>query len=128
MSGSTHTLQTNLLPGFFNQENYNLISYWCTKTLEKIYNNKIVLTPSSIAIECQNVYDERIEAIPKMNQRVVMNLVRAVRNEMDDIERKNYFMDSYRDSYNYDPILGIKPYETPKLNYNARAFKFHFTF
>jgi hypothetical protein len=76
----------------------------------------------------EEVYNERLEPLPKMNQRVVLHLVRSFLNHTDEMEKVNMFADNRWNAYNYSSNLGIKPYETPKLNDRHRGFRFHFTY
>ena len=134
---SIHTLYpSNRVDGFLTDQNAAVISKLVTETLAKIYRQKVVVTPDSIWRTMQRINEERVETIPQMNRRVALDLLREIQNEFDETERANYLMFNYWNQYNWDPILGIRPYEKPKLKSDAissyrskdRAFHFHFTF
>lgn len=113
---------------FFNPQNVALLSNILTETIAKEFKQKVVVTDGSIMREMQKVMEERYEAIPMMNRRVLVELLRDFRGQMFSTEKANYLLNYKWEAYNYDPILGIKPYETPKLNERYRPLKFAFTF
>ena len=126
---SIHTLdQSFLLPGFFTRENIEFISNKVTDILAKEYNGKVVIPSSSIMREMQTQYEDRVDTIAKMNQRVIMELVRSFRNYQSEITRASYWAQNVWNAHLYHPSLGIKQYETPKLNKNVRGMRFAFTF
>lgn len=113
---------------FFNPQNVAFISNRLTETLAKEFKQKVIVTDESIMRTMQRVFEERYEAVPMMNERVFIELLRDFRDQMFETERSNYLLNYKWEAYNYDPILGIKPYETPKLNQRHRPLKFAFTF
>ena len=126
---SIHTLSPGVrLPGFFTRTNVEFISNKVTKILGKEYSQRIIIPNNYIVREMQFQHEDRLETIAKMNHRVVIELVKSFRNYQSEIEKSNYYSRNVWNSYNYDSALGIKPYETPKLNNNARGFRFHFIF
>jgi len=126
---SIHTIYPGYRdPAFFTPENVAYISNILTETMGKEFRQRVVFTDSSIMRTMQRVFEERYETIPQMNQRVVLELLRNARNEFDETERANYLMSNIWEAYNYDPILGIKPYDNIKLNRRYRGLKFNYTF
>ena len=126
---SIHTLDPGFrVPGFFTEENIQFISYKVTKILSLEFNAKVIVPTSSIMREMQYIHEDRVQTIPKMNQRVIMELVRSFRNYQDEIKKANYWSQNIWNAYNYSPALGIKPYETPKLDKNVRGLRFAMTF
>ena len=113
---------------FFNGHNVALISNILTETLAKEFKQKVIITDESIMRTMQQIFEERYETIPEMNRRVLIELLRDFRNQMFATEKANYLLNNKWEAYNYDPVLGIKPYETPKLNQRYRPLKFAFTF
>lgn len=133
---SIHTLDpTFRVPGFFTQENVNTISKLITLTIAQSYTDKKVIVPDPhIWRDMQRVQEERPESVARMNRRVVMNIVRGFLDFVQETQRANMWAHHRWDGYNFDPKLGIKQFETPKLRGNRvqrrddRGFRFHFTF
>ena len=134
---SIHTLDPQFrTPGFFTQENVNTISQLVTATIAQSYSGKKVIVPNPHIIRfMQKIHEDRLESIPKMNQRVVMELVRSFLSHVDQQERANYWAAHRWDAYNRNPEqLGIRPHDTPKLRgervkrNDHRAFRFHYTY
>ena len=126
---SIHTLDPGFrLPGFFDQTNINFISQKITQILGKEYNAQVIIPDASIFIEMQHQHEDRIDTLAKLNQRVIMELVRSFRNYQEEIKQKSGWSQNIWNAYNYDPSLGIKPYETPKMRDNVRGMRFAMTF
>lgn len=133
---SIHTLQPSFrVPGFFTKENVSTISRLVTETIAKSYTARKVIVPDSHIVRfMQIVQEERPESVAKMNQRVVMDLVRSFLNHVEEQERANNWAYHRWDAYNWGANLGIRPYEKPKLRgkrvgkNDARGFRFHFTY
>ena len=134
---SVFTLEPGFrMPGYFIPENVALLSGLITDTLAKEYKQKIIVTDSSIMRTMVRVHEERIETVPEMNRRVALDLLREVRNQYDETERANYLMSNYVNAYNWDPILGIRPYDQIKMKSDSitpsrnkyLGQRFHFTF
>lgn len=125
MPSLTQTLQKSIIPGFITDENINLIICTCTNILATEYKQPVYFTRDGVIREMNMIYNEYPELIVDMNRRVVMSLCQQFRNQIAETERQNYFMDNFRNAYNYDPSLGIKPFETPKLNSRYRGLRFN---
>ena len=134
---SIHTLDPQFrVPGFFTKENIRTISKLVTQTIADTYTlRKVVIPDPHILIYMQIVHEaDRVESVSKLNERVVVGLVRSFLDHVLQQERANDWAIHRYDAYNHDPSLGIKPYETPKLRGNKvrrdadRGFRFHFTY
>jgi hypothetical protein len=127
---SIHTLYPGYRdPTFFNPQNVAYISNILTATMAKQYRQKIIFTDSSIMRTMQRVFEERYESVPQMNQRVILDLLREARDQFAETDRQNWFLSNIWEAYNYDPVLGIKPYDSQfKMNDRYRGMNFHFTF
>lgn len=126
---SIHTLDPGFrLPGFFDQRNIDFISHRVTEILSMEYNARVIIPDASIKMEMQNQHEDRIGTISKMNQRVIMELVRSFRNYQEEIKKKDNWSRNIWNAYNYDPSLGIKPYDKMKMNDRARGMRFAMTF
>jgi hypothetical protein len=132
---SINTLQpTFRTPGFFTEENIKTISELTTQTIGNTYKDKKVVVPNDVIVRfMQIVQEDRIEEVPKMNQRVIMDLVRSFLNFVKKNEQSNYFAENRWNAYMYDPQLHIKPFDEPKLRgervgrSDLRGFRFHFS-
>lgn len=133
---SIHTIDPQFrLPGFFTKENINTISELITMTIAQDYHGKKVVVPDEYIVRyMQKVHEEKIESIGKMNQRVIMDVVRTFVNHVEETERNNMWANNRWNAYNRDESLGIKPYDTIKLKgervgkNDARSFQFQFTY
>lgn len=126
---SIHTIYPGFrLPGFFTRENIHFISAKVTEILGTEFNARVIIPDSAIMREMQIQHEDRLQSIAKMNQRVIMELVRSFRNYQAEIRRASMWAQNMWGAYNYSPELGIKPYETPKLNKNARGMRFAMTY
>jgi len=126
---SIHTIYPgHRVPGFFTKLNIKFISDKVTEILGREYKQKIIVPDSSIMREMQYQHEFMVESVAKLNQRVIMSLLRSFRNYQDEINKANYFAGNVWNAYNYDNSLGIRQFSKPKLNDNARGFRFHFTF
>lgn len=134
---SIHTLDPQFrVPGFFTQENVNTISRLITETIGQSFSGKKVIVPDPHIVRfMQSIQEDRPEPIPKMNERVVIAIVRTFLDFVYENERNNNWSYFRYDAYNRGANLGIKPYDKPKLKGNfvgrqntQRRFTFHFTY
>lgn len=135
---SIHTLQPNWrIPGFFTEENVKFLSDKITEHLSKYYSGKKVVIPDPHIVRImQHIQEQRPESIPRMNQRVLIDIVAEFMDFVQKNENANNWSYFRYDAYNRTPNLGIKPYETPKLkgpDYAGRGNtylppRFHFTY
>ena len=135
---SIHTIDPQWrIPGFFTQENVDTLSNLITETIAQSYSKKKVIVPKpNIVRIMQFIQEQRPESIPKMNERVIMEIVSEFLNFTYENERSNNWSYFRYDAYNRTPNTGLKPYETPKLKgegYAGRGntelgFRFHFTY
>lgn len=134
---SIHTLDPQFrVPGFFTQENVNTISQLITETIAQSYSGKKVIVPNPHIVRfMQSIQEDRPESIPKMNERVVIAIVRTFLDFVAENERNNNWSYFRYDAYNRGANLGIKPYDKPKLKGSfvgrentQRRFTFHFTY
>lgn len=133
---SIHTLQPGFrVPGFFTEDNVNTISQIVTQTIGRKYSEKRVVVPNEDIVKfMQIVHEDRVESVAKMNERVVIDLVRSFFSHIEQIEQANNWADNRWNAYMYDPSLNMKNFEEPKLRGDRvgrsdgkGAFRFHFT-
>ena len=133
---SIHTLQPQFrVPGFFTQDNVDTISQLVTDTIAQSYSGKKVIVPNPHIVRfMQSIQEDRPESIPKMNQPVVISLVRTFLAFDTENERNNNWAYHRYDAYNHGANLGIKAFDKPRLKgpyvgkQTARSFRFHFTY
>jgi hypothetical protein len=138
---SIHTLgKITRVPGFFTKENVSTISKLITETIKQNFSSeqskyKMVVVPDPHIVRMmQQIQEEYIEDISKMNQRVVMTIVRMFMDDTRKQEQANYWASNYWNAWNYQE-LGIKQFDTPNLkgkkvgkNTDLSAFSFRFTY
>lgn len=121
---------------FFTEENVAFIQALITKTIAQTYSGKKVVIPKEdIKRTMQKIYEDQIETVPKMNRRVVMDLVRSFIDYTEETEKVNTWNDS-----KWDASLGLlngclstRSFYTPKLKQNLNysrqnGGRFHFTY
>ena len=129
MSIFTLTPDQARAPGFFCPENIQYLCETLTQTLKKEYKGVVKFTKASVVRAMQRIHEDRVETVPQMNQRVLIDLLRIFRNEMEENARANGFWDLVWGAWNYDPYLGIAPYDPRrKMNLRARPLRFRYTF
>jgi hypothetical protein len=114
---SIHTLGGQWrIPGFFTEDNVNTLSQLITDTIAQSYTGKKVVVPNPHIVRImQHIHEQRPESIPKMNERVIMNIVAEFIDFVNQNERNNNWSYFRYDAYNRTPNTGLKPYEKPKL-------------
>ena len=69
------TVYPGFIPdGYFDEDNVNFIQNKIAEILSRVFKQRIVIDKGSIVRVMQRVLSERIESIPKMNERVLMYL------------------------------------------------------
>jgi hypothetical protein len=79
MQASIATLIPNYPLGYFDNDNISFIQKKVTSVLKKEYVQNVIIDRASIVRIMQRVAEERMETIPKMNQRVIMYLTNDFR-------------------------------------------------
>lgn len=85
-------------PDFFDLENMVFIQKKLTELFKSEFKQNIVFDPASIVSAMYVVYYERIEAVPRMNYRVVMYLMAHFRNQQTENNKYLMFAESYSKS------------------------------
>lgn len=92
-------------PEFFNEDNKIFIQKKVAEVLSREFNQNIIFDPQSIVQVMQQVYMERVESVPRMNQRVVMELCRSFRNEQINNNKHLMWAESYTSTQKlFDPL------------------------
>lgn len=101
---STHAVLAQK-PEFFNEDNKIFIQRKVAEVLSKEFKQNIIFDPLSIVQVMQQVYQERVESVPRMNQRVVMELCRSFRNEQINNNKHLMWAECYPSTQKlFDPI------------------------
>lgn len=100
----THTIFPGFVPdGYFDNDNIEFIREKCAKVLSE-YSQKINFDRASVIRVMSRVMEERLEPIPKMNQRVIMYLCNEYRNHQNQLHKHLKWEEHYIESQRlYDP-------------------------
>ena len=80
MTSLLHTVFPGYRTFFFDNDNIVFIQQKITDIMSREYRQKINVDIASIVRVMERVYGERLETVPKMNQRVVMYICNEFRN------------------------------------------------
>lgn len=103
----THTIFPGFVPdGYFDNDNICFIRNRIADILQGEFYQRINFDRASVIRVMQRVLGERLEPIPKMNQRVLMYLGSEYRNHQADLHKilkwEDHFIESQR---LYDPTV-----------------------
>lgn len=107
----THSIFPGAVPdGYFESENIEFIRRKAAEVLSIEFVQTILFDRASVVRIMQRVLDERLETIPKMNQRVIMYLVNEYRVHQADLHKKFKWEEHYIESQRlYDPTTARGP-------------------
>lgn len=107
----THTIFPGYIPGgYFDEDNISFIRNKIAEILNRTYVQKINFDRASVIRIMQRVLEERLETIPKMNQRVIMYCVSEYLNHQQEIHRNLKWEENYIESQRlYDPMVERGP-------------------
>src|SRR4051812_10302405 len=74
-------------PNYFSEDNIVFIQHKIIHVLGLEFTQKILVDRSSIIRIMQRVLEERLESIPRMNQRVIMYITNEFRNHQIDANK-----------------------------------------
>jgi hypothetical protein len=108
---TTHSIFPGYVPdGFFDRDNIEFLRNKIAEILQRTYVQKIVFDNASVVRIMQRVLGERLETIPKMNQRVIMYCVNEYLLHQQDIHKKLKWEEHYIESQRlYDPTVERGP-------------------
>lgn len=98
MSGVVvHTLVpgANIPAGYFSPDNIEFLQNKITRVLSEFKQN-IRIDVASIKRVMARILEERIESVPKMNQRVIMSIASEFRRHEDTVQRALNWEETYR--------------------------------
>lgn len=107
----THTIFPGYVPdGFFEVDNIEFLRSKIAEVLGRTYTQKVNFDKASIVRIMQRVLDERLETIPKMNQRVIMYCTSEYLNHEQQIHKHLKWEENYIESQRlYDPMVERGP-------------------
>lgn len=83
-----NTIFPGFIPqGYFDEDNMVFIQQKIIHVLGLEFKQKIIVDRASIVRVMQRVLEERLESIPKMNQRVIMYITNEFRNHQLDANK-----------------------------------------
>jgi hypothetical protein len=118
-----HTLVPNAsIPlGYFDEDNIRFIQKKVTEVLKRMFTQNILIDRASIIRLMERVILERIEVIPKMNQRVIMYASNEFIIHQLDAEKHMNWEELYPLSQRlYDPSVEIGKYDQQKIKLSNR--------
>jgi hypothetical protein len=107
----THTIFPGYVPdGFFDNDNIEYIRRKTADVLHGEFYQTILFDRASVIRVMQRVLEERLEPVPKMNQRVIMYLTNEYRNHTGQIHKHLKWEEHYIESQRlYDPTTERGP-------------------
>jgi hypothetical protein len=95
----TSTIFPGYIPeGYFGEENVEFVRAKVGELLKREYVQFINIDKASVLRIMQRVLEERLEPVPKMNQRVIMYLANEFRTYQMDLKKKMKWEDHYIES------------------------------
>lgn len=86
-SNSHAMIQPKIPDGYFSQENVQFIQNKVIEVLHHEYEQSIIIDFGSIIRMMERIFEERPETIPRMNQRVVMELCHDFRIYQANVDK-----------------------------------------
>jgi len=101
----THSIFPGYVPaGFFDEENITFIREKVAHVLGLEFAQRVNVDRASVVRIMQRVLGERLEDIPRMNQRVIMYITNDVRNHQAELKKHMNWEEHYILSRQlYDP-------------------------
>lgn len=120
------------ISGYFDKENVDFLSKKITETIKKDITTNVTIDTASIVRVMQRVLEQRLETVPKMNQRVIMYVVDDYLDYQIECNRNLWWAEAYVQSQRlFDPSVrrGAIANWTVKLNpkETATTARFYFT-
>ena len=113
-----HTLVPNAsIPlGYYDEDNIRFIQNKIKEVLKRMFIQDILIDRASIVRVMERVLEERIEPVPKMNQRVIMTITNEYMVYQLQVSKvlkaEEFFVLSQR---LYDPSVEISRYDPQKV-------------
>jgi len=112
--------------GYFDEDNIRFIQNKITSVLKREFIQNILFTRADIVRLMKRVIEERIETVPKMNQRVIMFATNEFRNHQLEVEKYLKWEGGYVLSQRlYDPSVESSKFDQQKTKVSNRLGKMH---
>lgn len=131
------TIYPGFIPeGYFSEENITFV----TNKIQEVLSREFTVVPQfyrrDIVRVMQRVMEKRLESIPRMNERVVMDLCREYRTHQIDVNKKLRWGENYWNSQMlYDQVENNLRFDMQKVKLANRlgkekvggTLRFHYT-
>jgi restriction endonuclease len=123
----------NYIPeDYFTKENVEFIQRKVTEMIHKDISTDVTIDTSSIVRVMQRILEQRLEEIPALNQRVIMELTRHYLNYQVEANRNLWWTDMFRESqrlYDSNARRGVIANWSVKQNHKKTptTVRFYFT-
>lgn len=102
--------------GYLDEDNIQFIQKKIIEVLKREFKQDILVNRSSIIRIMQRILEERIETVPKMNQRVIMTITNEFRVHQLDVNKHLQWEAHYTTSQLlYDPTVEVTRYDTQSI-------------
>lgn len=103
-----HSYINQTIPwGYFSEENIRFIHNKVQRLFSYVFSNNLIIRRDDIIREMDKVATEYMETIPRMNERVVMNLMRDIINQNEERDKHiNWLEHQMMANKLYDPTSG----------------------
>jgi restriction endonuclease len=118
------TITKGYIPdGYFDDDNVRHIATVIQNNLAFDFKNKVLLDRASVIRVMQRVLEQRLEEIPLMNQRVIMELTNEIRTHQIDVNKHLAWEDGYITSQLAYDSIGKKGYDVQGIKLANRLGK-----
>jgi hypothetical protein len=108
--------------GYFSKANVKFIQDKITKSLRTEFYNNVVVDYGSITRVMQRIIEDRMESIPRMNERVIMDIMAEFRRYQYQGQNHRWWEEYYTQSQQlYDATAGSAKYDLNNIKLNKRA-------
>lgn len=98
--------QYHLHSGFFASDNVQFIKKKVGEILKRTYGKEIVFSDASVKMIQLRIWRQQLQAVPLMNERVIMELTSEFRNDQTQVNKHLTWEEGYWASQLlYDPIF-----------------------
>lgn len=119
-----HTLVPTYPNGYFDADNVHYIQMTIRKVLSREFKQTILIDEGSIKRVMQRVVEDRIESVPRMNQRVVMEICNEFRNHQNNVDKHLRYEEYFRLATGmYNPISQYVQYDSQVIKPKTRLGK-----
>jgi hypothetical protein len=118
-----HTIFPGAVPqNYFTERNVKFVQNKITEVLGREFKQDVIVDKGSILRVMQRIIEKRIESIPKMNQRVVMELCNEIRNhQINNAKHYQWEEDYYISQQLIDREAEMVRYDPQMIKLNDRG-------